>query len=205
MKYKDLRDFLQQLKQRGQLRAIDIAISTDLEMTEISDRVLRAEGPALLFNHAQHQGQKASMPVLTNLFGTPERVAWGMGAEDISALTEIGELLAELREPQPPRGLKDAFSKVSMLKSALWDMAPRVQRSAPCQEIVLEGDAVDLNQLPIQTCWPGDVAPLITWGLVITKGPHAKRQNLGIYRQQLLGPNKLIMRWLSHRLSLIHI
>ena len=199
MKYKDLRDFLSQLEKREQLKSTDVAVSTHLEMTEISDRVLRAEGPALLFNNAQHNGQKASMPILTNLFGTPERVAWGMGAEDISALSEVGELLAELREPQPPRGLKDAFSKVSMLKSALWDMAPKVQRSAPCQEVVIEGDQVDLDQIPIQTCWPGDAAPLITWGLVITKGPNARRQNLGIYRQQQLGRNKLIMRWLSHR------
>lgn len=199
MKYKDLRDFLKQIERREQLKTIDIPISTHLEMTEISDRVLRAEGPALLFNHAEHNGQKASMPVLTNLFGTPERVAWGMGAESTSALREVGELLADLREPQAPRGLKDAFSKVSMLKSALWDMAPKRQRSAPCQEIVLEGEQVDLDQIPIQTCWPDDAAPLITWGLVITKGPNAKRQNLGIYRQQQLGRNKLIMRWLSHR------
>lgn len=199
MKYKDLRDFLKQVEQRGQLKTTDVPVSTHLEMTEISDRVLRAEGPVLLFNNAQHYGQKASMPVLTNLFGTPERVAWGMGAESTDALKEVGELLAELREPQAPRGLKDAFSKVSMLKSALWDMAPKMQRSAPCQEVVLEGDQVDLNQLPIQGCWPGDAAPLITWGLVITRGPNAKRQNLGIYRQQVLGRNKVIMRWLSHR------
>ncbi len=199
MKYKDLRDFLKQIEQRGQLKTIDLPISTNLEMTEISDRVLRAEGPVLLFNHAEHAGQKASMPVLTNLFGTPQRVAWGMGADSTSALREIGELLAELREPQAPRGLKDAFSKVSMLKSALWDMAPKKQRSAPCQEVILEGDQVDLNQIPIQTCWPDDAAPLITWGLVVTKGPNARRQNLGIYRQQQLGRNKLIMRWLSHR------
>lgn len=199
MKYKDLRDFIAQLEQKNDFKHIDIPISTRLEMTEISDRVLRKAGPALLFTNAQHNSQKASMPVLTNLFGTPNRVAWGMGAEDISALKDVGELLASLKEPEPPRNLKDAFSKVSMLKSALWDMQPKMVRTAPCQEIVLEGDQVDLNMLPIQECWPGDVAPLITWGLVITKGPNAKRQNLGIYRQQLISKNKLIMRWLSHR------
>lgn len=199
MKYKDLRDFIAQLEQKNDFKRIDTPISTRLEMTEISDRVLRKEGPALLFTNAQHNGKTASMPVLTNLFGTPNRVAWGMGAENISALKDVGELLASLKEPEPPRNLKDAFGKVSMLKSALWDMQPKMVRSAPCQEIVLEGDQVDLNMLPIQECWPGDVAPLITWGLVITKGPNAKRQNLGIYRQQLIGKNKLIMRWLSHR------
>lgn len=199
MKYKDLRDFLNQLEKKNDLKKIDLPISTHLEMTEIGDRVLRKEGPALLFTHAQHNGQRSEMPVLTNLFGTPNRVAWGMGAEDISALKDVGELLASLKEPEPPRNIKDAFGKVSMLKSALWDMQPKMVRSAPCQEIVLEGDQVELNRLPIQKCWPGDIAPLVTWGLVITKGPNAKRQNLGIYRQQLIGKNKLIMRWLSHR------
>lgn len=199
MKYKDLRDFITQLEKKNDFKKIEIPISTHLEMTEISDRVLRQEGPALLFANAQHNGQRSEMPVLTNLFGTPNRVAWGMGAEDISALKDVGELLASLKEPEPPRNLKDAFGKVSMLKSALWDMQPKMVRSAPCQEIVLEGDQVDLNRLPIQKCWPGDIAPLVTWGLVITKGPNAKRQNLGIYRQQLISKNKLIMRWLSHR------
>lgn len=199
MKYKDLRDFIAQLEKKNQFKKIDTAVSTHLEMTEISDRVLQQGGPALLFTNGQHNGQKASMPVLSNLFGTPERVAWGMGAEDISALKEVGELLASLKEPEAPSNLKDAFSKIGMLKSALWDMQAKTVRSAPCQEIVLEGDQVDLNQLPIQGCWPGDIAPLITWGLVITRGPNAKRQNLGIYRQQLIGRNKLIMRWLSHR------
>ena len=137
------------------------------------------------------------MPVLANLFGTPARVARGMGADDVSALRDIGELLASLREPRP-KGLRDALAKVSMLKSALWDMSPKNVKSPACQEVVWEGKDVDLTRLPIQTCWPGDVAPLLTWGLVITRGPNAKRQNLGIYRQQLLGPNKLIMRWLSH-------
>ncbi|CFM05799.1 3-octaprenyl-4-hydroxybenzoate carboxy-lyase [Bordetella pertussis] len=139
------------------------------------------------------------MPVLANLFGTPRRVAWGMGADDVGALRETGELLASLREPEAPKGLRDALAKVSMLKAALWDMSPKTVRSAACQEIVWEGADVELSRLPIQTCWPGDVAPLLAWGLVITRGPNARRQNLGIYRQQPLGPNKLIMRWLSHR------
>lgn len=199
MKYKDLRDFIAQLTRSGDLRRITQPVSTALEMTEISDRVLRAQGPALLFENAMHEGRAASMPVLTNLFGTPTRVARGMGQEDTHALREVGELLASLREPEPPRGLKDAFAKVSMLKSALWDMSPKTVRGAPCQEIVWEGKDVDLGRLPIQKCWPGDVAPLLTWGLVITRGPNARRQNLGIYRQQVIGRDKLIMRWLSHR------
>lgn len=199
MKYRDLRDFIAQLEQHGELKRIQTPVSTHLEMTEIGDRVLNAEGPALLFENAMHQGKKATMPVLTNLFGTPKRVAWGMGAQEVSALREVGELLATLREPEAPRGLRDAFSKVSMLKSALWDMAPKMIRNPACQEIVLEGADVNLNDIPLQHCWPEDAAPLLTWGLVITKGPHAKRQNLGIYRQQLIGRNKLIMRWLSHR------
>lgn len=199
MKYRDLRDFIAQLEAKGDLKRITQPVSTSLEMTEISDRVLRAGGPALLFENAQQQGAKAAMPVLANLFGTPQRVAWGMGAQDVSALRDTGELLANLKEPQAPTGMRDALSKVSMLKSALWDMSPKNVRSPACQEVVLEGKDVDLNQIPLQLCWPGDVAPLLTWGLVITKGPHAKRQNLGIYRQQLIGRNKLIMRWLSHR------
>ena len=199
MKYRDLRDFIAQLERRGALKRITAPVSTTLEMTEISDRVLRAAGPALLFENVQHNGSATSMPVLTNLFGTPERVAWGMGAESVSSLREVGELLASLREPEPPKGFKDAWAKVSMLKAALWDMNPRSVRSAPCQDIVIEGKDVDLNALPLQKCWPGDVAPLLTWGLVITRGPNARRQNLGIYRQQPIGRNKLIMRWLSHR------
>ncbi len=196
MKYRDLRDFLRRLEQAGELKRIRQPVSTHLQITEISDRVLRQEGPALLFENAQHNGSAASMPVLANLFGTPRRVAWGMGADDVAALRETGELLAALREPEPPRGLRDTVAKVGMLKSALWDMSPRQIRNPPCQQQVFEGDAVDLNTLPMQHCWPGDVAPLLTWGLVITRGPRARRQNLGIYRQQLLGRNKLIMRWL---------
>ena len=199
MKYRDLRDFIAQLEKAGELKRIHQPISTHLEMTEISDRVLRAEGPALLFENPMHLGQPAKMPVLANLFGTPKRVAWGMGAQDINALSDVGELLATLREPEPPRGLRDAISKVSMLKAALWDMAPKNIKNPACQEIVIEGKDVNLDDIPLQYCWPGDAAPLLTWGLVITKGPHAKRQNLGIYRQQQIGHNKLIMRWLSHR------
>ncbi|MBC7203543.1 MAG: UbiD family decarboxylase [Pusillimonas sp.] len=199
MKYRDLRDFIAQLESIGELKTINASVSTHLEMTEISDRVLQTQGPALLFRNAQHHNQPAAMPVLTNLFGTPRRVALGMGADEVSALRDIGELLASLREPEAPKGLRDAFAKVAALKSALWDMSPKKIRSAPCQEIVLEGNDVDLNQIPLQQCWPDDIAPLLTWGLVITRGPNARRQNLGIYRQQQIGRNKLIMRWLSHR------
>jgi len=199
LKYKDLRDFISQLEKNNDLKRIDTPVSCSLEMTEISDRVLKAEGPALIFQHAMHEGKKSDMPVLTNLFGTPTRVAQGMGAADTTALRDIGELLASLREPEAPKGFKDALAKVSMLKAALWDMSPKNVRGAPCQDIVWEGNDVDLAKLPIQTCWPGDVAPLLTWGLVITRGPNARRQNLGIYRQQVIGRNKLIMRWLSHR------
>ena len=199
MRYRDLRDFLNQLERTGRLKRISTEVSTRLEITEISDRVLRQEGPALLFENANHEGKRTNMPVLANLFGTPERVALGMGADDVASLRDIGHLLASLREPEAPKGLRDALGKVAMLKSALWDMSPKTVRGAPCQEIVIEGEDVDLGQLPIQTCWPGDVAPLLTWGLVITRGPNARRQNLGIYRQQVIGRNKLIMRWLSHR------
>ncbi|MEQ4619204.1 MAG: UbiD family decarboxylase [Corticimicrobacter sp.] len=199
MNYRDLRDFILQLEQDGELKRIAEPVSSHLEITEISDRVLQAGGPALLFEQVLHQGRPAHMPVLTNLFGTAKRVARGMGAEDVAALRDIGELLASLKEPEPPKGLRDALGKLSMLKSALWDMSPKTVRNPDCQDIVIEAQDVDLNQLPIQTCWPGDVAPLLTWGLVITRGPNARRQNLGIYRQQPIGRNKLIMRWLSHR------
>ncbi len=138
------------------------------------------------------------MPVLGNLFGTPERVALGMGAESTAELREIGKLLAALKEPEPPKGFKDAWNKLPMFKKVL-AMAPKVRKDGACQEVIIEGEDVDLTALPIQTCWPGDVAPLITWGLTITKGPNKERQNLGIYRQQVLGRNKVIMRWLSHR------
>ena len=199
MKYTDLRDFLAQLEQQGSLKRIAAPVSPHLEITEIADRVLRAQGPALLFEHPVRQdGSRYAPPVLANLFGTTERVALGMGASDISQLREIGKTLAYLKEPEPPKGIKDAFAKLPLLKD-IWSMVPKIVKNAPCQQIVLEGDAVNLYDLPIQHCWPGDVAPLITWGLTVTRGPHKKRQNLGIYRQQLLGKNKLIMRWLAHR------
>jgi 4-hydroxy-3-polyprenylbenzoate decarboxylase len=195
IKYHDLRDFIGRLEAAGQLRRVAVPVSPRLEMTEISDRTLRAAGPALLFERPQGH----DIPVLANLFGTPGRVALGMGAPDVGALREVGELLASLKEPEAPRGIRDALGKVALLKAALWDMAPKEVRSAPCQEVVWEGTDVDLARLPIQTCWPGDAGPLITWGLVVTCGPNKPRQNLGIYRQQLLGRNKLIMRWLAHR------
>ncbi|WP_286270654.1 4-hydroxy-3-polyprenylbenzoate decarboxylase [Thalassotalea hakodatensis] len=194
MKYSDLRDFINQLEKLGQLKRISMPISTDLMMTEISDRTLRAGGPALLFENPEGY----EIPVLTNLFGTPERVALAMGQQDVAALRDVGKLLAMLKEPEPPKGFKDALAKIPVYKQVL-NMPAKVVKKAPCQEIVIAGDDVDLTKLPIQKCWPGDVAPLITWGLTVTKGPHKSRQNLGIYRQQLLGKNKVIMRWLSHR------
>ncbi|RKF22106.1 4-hydroxy-3-polyprenylbenzoate decarboxylase [Alginatibacterium sediminis] len=194
MKYKDLRDFLALLEQRGQLKRISQAISSELEITEISDRTLKAGGPALLFENVIGY----DVPVLANLFGTPERVALGMGQESVSALREVGTWLSYLKEPEPPKGLKDLWEKLPIFKQVL-NMPTKTVNKAPCQEVVLSGEQVDLDLLPIQTCWPGDVAPLVTWGLTITRGPYKKRQNLGIYRQQKLGKNKLIMRWLSHR------
>ena len=194
MKYRDLRDFISQLQLIGELKHVSVPVSPFLEMTEICDRTLRAGGPALLFDKPVGH----TIPVLGNLFGTAQRVAFGMGAQDVSELRKIGHVLAMLKEPEPPKGVKDLLGLGSLVKS-LWDMAPKELRSAPCHEIVWEGKDVDLGRLPIQHCWPGDVAPLITWGLVITKGPHKKRQNLGIYRQQVLGPNKVIMRWLAQR------
>ncbi|MGV8711369.1 MAG: 4-hydroxy-3-polyprenylbenzoate decarboxylase [Nitrosomonas sp.] len=194
MKYNDLRDFITQLETLGELKRLHVEIDPVLEMTEICDRVLKAQGPAILFeNPKNHQ-----MPVLGNLFGTPHRVALGMGQDSVEALRDVGKLLAYLKEPDPPKGLKDAWDKLPLLKQVM-NMAPKVLSSAPCQEIVLEGNAVDLSRLPIQTCWPGDVAPLITWGLTVTRGPYKSRQNLGIYRQQVIAPNKVIMRWLAHR------
>lgn len=194
MNYKDLRAFIQDLEKRGELKRIQKEISTELEMTEISQRVLEAGGPALLFENVKGH----DMPVLTNLFGKDTRIALGMGRESASELREIGELLAYLKEPEPPKGFKDAWDKFPVLKKVL-NMAPKIVSKAPWQEVVLKGDDVDLDKLPIQTCWPEDVAPLITWGLVVTKGPHKERENLGIYRQQKIAKNKLIMRWLKHR------
>lgn len=194
MHYQDLRDFIQQLEQQGELHRIKLPISPQLEMTEICDRILRQAGPAVLFE----QPTGFTTPVLGNLFGTPKRVALGMGQTSVLALREIGQLLAYLKEPDPPKGFRDLFDKLPMFKQVL-NMPPKVLKRAPCQEVVLSGEAVDLSQWPIQTCWPEDAAPLITWGLVVTKGPHKKRQNMGIYRQQVIGRNQVIMRWLSHR------
>ncbi|OZB38200.1 MAG: 3-octaprenyl-4-hydroxybenzoate decarboxylase [Alishewanella sp. 34-51-39] len=194
MKYKDLRDFIAQLEQRGELVRISQPVDPVLEMTEIADRTLRGGGPALLFENPKGY----TIPVLANLFGTPKRVALGMGQDEVSALREVGKLLAFLKEPEPPKGLKDAFSKLPIFKQVL-NMSPKQVKKAACQQVVLSGEQVDLTKLPVMTCWPGDAAPLITWGLTVTKGPHKERQNLGIYRQQVLGKNKVIMRWLSHR------
>ena len=194
MKYKDLRDFIQQLESRGELKRIRTEVDPKLEITEICDRTLRRGGPALLFEKVKG----SPYPLLGNLFGTPERVAMGMGEENVEALREVGRLLAFLKEPDPPKGMKDAWEKLPVFRKVL-DMAPKELRNAPCQAVSQEGDQVDLTQLPIQTCWPEDAAPLITWGLVITRGPNKSRQNLGIYRMQLLGPDRLIMRWLAHR------
>ncbi|MDH5472724.1 MAG: 4-hydroxy-3-polyprenylbenzoate decarboxylase [Gammaproteobacteria bacterium] len=194
MKYKDLRDFIEQLEKKGELKRISVEVDPYLEMTEICDRTLRAAGPALLFEKVKN----TDVPVLANLFGTPTRVAMGMGEDSVEALHEIGKLLAFLKEPEPPKGMKDAWEKLPIFKQVL-NMAPKVISKADCQQIVIEKDDVDLAKIPVQTCWPGDVAPLITWGLVVTKGPNKDRQNLGIYRQQVIGKNRVIMRWLSHR------
>ena len=198
MKYHDLRDFIAQLESIGELKRVSVEVDTRLEMTEICDRVLRAGGPAILFENPKGAFGKPGMPVLANLFGTPRRVALGMGQESVEALREVGKLLAFLKEPEPPKGLKDAWDKLPVFKQVL-NMAPKVVSSAPCQEIVWEGKDVDLSRLPIQHCWPGDVAPLITWGLTVTRGTEKARQNLGIYRQQVIASNKVIMRWLAHR------
>ena len=194
MKYSDLRDFIDQLESIGQLKRIKIEVDPYLEITEICDRTLKQQGPALLFENVKN----SSVPILANLFGTPERVAMGMGEDSIEALREVGKLLAFLKEPDPPKGLKDAWDKMPVFKQVL-NMTPKEIKKAPCQEIVFEKEDVDLNSIPIQTCWPGDVAPLITWGLVVTKGPEKERQNLGIYRQQVIAKNKVIMRWLAQR------
>ncbi|RCX26311.1 4-hydroxy-3-polyprenylbenzoate decarboxylase [Thioalbus denitrificans] len=194
MQYKDLRDFIAQLETLGELRRVEVEVDPRLEMTEICDRTLRRAGPALLFERPTGH----SVPVLGNLFGTPRRVALGMGQDSVEALREVGRLLALLKEPEPPRGMKDAWEKLPIFRQVL-NMAPKVVGKAACQEVVLGGGEVDLGALPVQTCWPGDAGPLITWGLVVTRGPHKSRQNLGIYRQQVIGRNKVIMRWLSHR------
>jgi 4-hydroxy-3-polyprenylbenzoate decarboxylase len=194
MSYADLREFLAQLEAKGDLKRIAAPVSPRLEMTEICDRVLRADGPALLFERpAGHD-----IPVLGNLFGSVRRVAAAMGVEDAAALRDIGKLLAYLKEPEPPKGLRDLWDKFPLFRQVL-NMAPKTRSSAPSQEIVIEGGDVDLARLPVQTCWPDDAGPLITWGLTITRGPAKPRQNLGIYRQQVIGRNRVIMRWLAHR------
>jgi 4-hydroxy-3-polyprenylbenzoate decarboxylase len=194
MKYKDLRDFISNLEQMGELKRISLEVDPVLEMTEICDRVLRAGGPALLFENPKG----SDIPVLANLFGTPKRVALGMGEESVEALRDVGRLLAFLKEPEPPKSMKDAWQKMPIFKQVL-NMAPKMVKSAACQEKIIERDDIDLESYPIQLCWPEDAAPLITWGLVVTRGPNKSRQNMGIYRQQVVGKNRVIMRWLSHR------
>lgn len=194
MQYSDLRQFIAQLEARGDLKRIRAEVSPRLEMTEICDRVLRAGGPALLFERpAGHD-----IPVLANLFGAVRRIAAAMGLADTRALREVGKMLAFLREPEPPKGLRDLWDKFPVWKQLL-NLPPKVVSRAPSQEVILEGDDVDLARLPVQTCWPLDAGPLITWGLTVTRGPAKPRQNLGIYRQQVLGRNRVIMRWLAHR------
>jgi len=194
MKYNDLRDFIQHLEAIGELKRIAYEADPHLEITEICDRTLKAGGPALLFENPKGY----DVPLLGNLFGTPERVALGMGQDSVAALREVGRLLAFLKEPEPPKGFRDIFDKLPMFKQVM-NMPAKTVRHPPCQEVVLAGDEIDLGRYPIQTCWPGDAGPLITWALVITRGPNKERQNLGIYRQQVIGKNKTIMRWLAHR------
>ena len=199
MKYKDLRDFMTQLERLGELRKLSQPVSARLELTAIGDKLLRAGGPAVLCQQVVGH----TIPCLINLFGTPRRVALGMGADSLADLRDVGRMLASLKEPEPPKGLKEA-GKLFQMAKAVWDMKPEVVRSAPCQDVIREGDDIDLAALPVQTCWPGDAGPLITWGLVITRGPQTVaqprlRQNLGIYRQQVIGPREVIMRWLAHR------
>jgi 4-hydroxy-3-polyprenylbenzoate decarboxylase len=194
MKFDDLRDFIAQLEEKGLLKRITQEIDPYLEMTEISDRTLRAGGPALLFENPKGY----DIPVLTNLFGTTQRVALAMGKDNVAALKEVGQWLAYLKEPEPPKGIKALWEKLPVFKQVL-NMPTKKVRNPLCQQVIMQDEQVDLTKLPVMTCWPGDIAPLITWGLTITKGPYKKRQNLGIYRQQLLGRNKIIMRWLSHR------
>ncbi|MDN3608753.1 4-hydroxy-3-polyprenylbenzoate decarboxylase [Vibrio ostreicida] len=194
MSFQDLRDFIAHLECKGKLTRIAHPVDPRYEITEISDRTLRAGGPALLFENPIGY----DMPVLANLFGTAERVALGMGRQDVKELREVGKLLAYLKEPEPPKGFKDALEKLPVFKQVL-NMPVKRRRKAPCQDIVWQGDEVDLDKVPVMSCWQGDVAPLLTWGLTVTKGPSKKRQNIGIYRQQKIAKNKIIMRWLAHR------
>jgi len=192
--FNDLRDFISYLEQAGELKRITTPVDPNLEMTEICDRTLKRGGPALLFENPVG----SDIPVLGNLFGTPKRVAMAMGQDDVNALRDVGKLLAFLKEPEPPAGWKDLLEKAPKFKNALY-LSPKVVRKPACQDVVIEEDDVDLTKLPIQTCWPEDAGPLVTWPLVITRGPHKARQNLGIYRMQLIGKSRLIMRWLAHR------
>ena len=194
MQYADLREFIKQLEKQDELKRVVAPVSPILEMTEVCDRTLRKQGPALLFENPTGY----SIPVLGNLFGTPKRVALGMGTDDLDQLKEIGKLLAFLKEPDPPKGLKDAWQKLPIFRKVL-NMSPKIRKDGACHAVIKERDEVDLGSIPIQTCWPEDAGPLITWGIVVTKGVSKERQNLGIYRQQVIGRNKVIMRWLSHR------
>ena len=194
MVFSDLRDFIKLLEKKGELKRISTEVDPYLEVTEISDRVLRTGGPALLFENPKG----SSVPLLVNLFGNSRRIALAMGQEDIDGLRDVGKLLAFLKEPTPPSGWKDVWQKLPSYKQVL-NVSPNVKKSAVCQDVVIEAGDVDLSMFPLQTCWPGDVAPLVTWPLVITRGPQKERQNLGIYRMQPIARNKLIMRWLSHR------
>ena len=190
----ELRDFLDNLKSSGDLIEIDCPISSQLEITEISQRTLAMGGPALLFINVDGQ----ETPVLTNLFGTQDRIAKALGLNSVMELRDLGVLLASLKEPEPPKGLKGAIDMWPMAK-AMMTMPTKIIRKAPCQQVIIHQDDVNLYDLPIQTCWPGDVAPLLTWGLTVTNSISKGRLNLGIYRQQLMAKNKLIMRWLAHR------
>jgi 4-hydroxy-3-polyprenylbenzoate decarboxylase len=207
MAYRSLREFIHKLEQEGELLRVKEPISTNLEMTAFHREMLRRGGPAILFeNVVNENGEPSDMPVLVNLFGTVRRVAMAVtfgGKERRSGeeLRDVGETLAFLRQPEPPQGLKDAMDLLPLAKQVL-AMRPSFTKKAPCQQVVLTGEEVDLHRLPIQTCWPGEPAPLITWPLIVTKGPSEKREdafNLGIYRMQRLGKNKTIMRWLKHR------
>jgi 4-hydroxy-3-polyprenylbenzoate decarboxylase len=201
MPYASLREFLTRLESAGRLVRVREPVSPILELTEIQTRLLAEGGPAVLFeNVVAEDGRRYSMPVLVNLFGTVERVAWGMEREP-HQLREVGETLAFLKQPEPPGGWREAFEMLPLLKSAL-AMKPKTVGDGPAQEMVEQGEAVDLRSLPIQTCWPGEPAPLITWPLVVTRGPGRTREddfNLGIYRMQVIGRNQTLMRWLKHR------
>ncbi len=201
MAYQSLRDFITHLEREGRLRRVSEPVSTHLEMTEIQTRLLAEGGPAVLFEHpVDADGSPTNMPMLVNLFGTVERVAWGMGRQP-AELRELGETLAFLRQPEPPGGLREAVSMLPLVKQAM-TMRPKTVAKAPCQEVVWTGDDIDLARLPIQGCWPGEPAPLITWPLVVTKGPGDDKQddfNVGIYRMQVTGPKTTLMRWLKHR------